>query len=575
MANKLSQENQLYFYRLFVNEFGCGRQVFLPKVAEACAADGIDPINMDFSDIRELLSALDFVTLTDFKGGRTYATIAAKPEWDEILTTLSSDGTEKKPSKGGKPWKRKKTTLRPIRPKQQYAPTQEAQTPPVQTPPVQVSQAQIQPLHAQTQQAQTQPPKAKAAHDQEVEPEPASKEIPSQPFDATRPKTMQPQAPSRPHTPSPLPRSLPVDFWTDVRCTDEFLMTLTALLPFDTDVHTVLEEDWQIARATGTLNATQGAVSFALRYLYGDGSPVTVNLERQVHAPGSKRWLALSLDASEEHLTADAHTPLHRADEGAWADLSAVRLPPHQRRRLLWEFARVMAFTSWDDLCAQLREHIAPERWAPAGVDGVPLLREYLMVTLARIVEQNKLIATVDGTRALWHTGLYSASGAAVYCLLDAAEQGSTWKFSGFASEGDQRLTEFDRLPRAASYLTTLNDLILFPEETLRIAPHTDLSQEAAQVAFRRAQAHWRSVVPVWDPQDGQIKVLIPFWQSNETPWRGNETPATSALIIHRDSDGLVASGTLSLGRAYSCARIVSSEQPAWLSGALGQDEVS
>ncbi len=103
-----------------------------------------------------------------------------------------------------------------------------------------------------------------------------------------------------------------------------------------------------------------------MRYLYGDGSPGTVNLERQVHAPGSKRWLALSLDASEEHLTADAHTPLHRADEGAWADLSAVRLPPHHRRRLLWEFARVMAFTSWDDLCAQLREHIAPERWAPA-----------------------------------------------------------------------------------------------------------------------------------------------------------------------------------------------------------------
>ena len=97
MATKLTANNLLYLYGLLTREFGVGTQAFLPRVEEAFAADGIDPIALEYTDAADLLASLDFVTLTAFKGGRVYATVVRRDDFDEALAA-AGEQEEAKPA---------------------------------------------------------------------------------------------------------------------------------------------------------------------------------------------------------------------------------------------------------------------------------------------------------------------------------------------------------------------------------------------------------------------------------------------------------------------------------------------
>lgn len=115
----LSQGNLIYLYQLLSRTIGCGKQTFITRVEEALDSDRMGADELGFASTRDLLEALDaFVTLTVFKGGRIYATVAAQPAWDEALAAAEK-GDKTTGASSAKPWKRKKgnRALKPIKPK--------------------------------------------------------------------------------------------------------------------------------------------------------------------------------------------------------------------------------------------------------------------------------------------------------------------------------------------------------------------------------------------------------------------------------------------------------------------------
>lgn len=112
---QLTDANKLYLYRLLSNALGIGRQAFLPRAVEALEAEGITPESLGHTTAQDLFAALDGVCeLTAFKGGRFYVTVTRNETFDAALAA----GDESKKSGGkGKPWKRKKGALKPVRPK--------------------------------------------------------------------------------------------------------------------------------------------------------------------------------------------------------------------------------------------------------------------------------------------------------------------------------------------------------------------------------------------------------------------------------------------------------------------------
>ena len=81
----------------------------------------------------------------------------------------------------------------------------------------------------------------------------------------------------------PRPQAIPVRLQSDLpqNFSAELLNMLYRILPLDEDVMALLDEDWRVARSTGSLSGTRSKVSFPLRYLREDGStPVEVTLRR-------------------------------------------------------------------------------------------------------------------------------------------------------------------------------------------------------------------------------------------------------------------------------------------------------
>lgn len=112
----LTDANRLYMYALLRQAVGCGRQVFMPHVLEALAEAGLTPENLGFESAEALFSKLgDFCQLTTFKGGRHYVTVTSRADWDDALA--AAEESKKPAGKGGKPWKRKKGAVKPVRPK--------------------------------------------------------------------------------------------------------------------------------------------------------------------------------------------------------------------------------------------------------------------------------------------------------------------------------------------------------------------------------------------------------------------------------------------------------------------------
>lgn len=114
---RFTEANKLFMYRLLRDQLGCGKQTFITRVEEVLTQDRLTADDLGFGSTLELLEALgsEVVKITLFKGGRAYATILAREDWDKALAAPES----KAPAKGNKPWKKKKgdKSIKPSCPK--------------------------------------------------------------------------------------------------------------------------------------------------------------------------------------------------------------------------------------------------------------------------------------------------------------------------------------------------------------------------------------------------------------------------------------------------------------------------
>lgn len=343
--------NYLYFYQLFRDQMGVGKQTPIARVAEVLAADDVLLDDVECSSVEELVGALeDFLKVTTFKKGRVFVTVMAKEELDALLEKAAQPAVEKTNPAGGRSWKRTRRSkdVRPTKPrhkrKPQAEPVVEAQ--PVEEPvvvaekiaePAVEQEAVVEPEAEPVAELEPEPepetiaeaeavqepepeaesvaePETQPIAEPEIDPEPVPETEPepepepeAEPEPAVEPEpepeakpVMAQRAPKRVHTTPKLERiSAPEVFSQDVFCPDAQLLELHRLLPPTVGIMEVLDESWRFAQEAGTLTGTRSKMTFPLSRTANPGCPIEVTVERGERLPSHKHWKLVAIDGGD------------------------------------------------------------------------------------------------------------------------------------------------------------------------------------------------------------------------------------------------------------------------------------
>lgn len=574
---KITAGNALYLYRLLGRELGVGKQTSMARVAEVLEADGIWPEDLGCADVRALCEALtDFAKVTAFKKGQVFVTVMRSEELDRMLERAGEPTAAEKAASKGKPWKHRKgaKAVKPQKPRHVEKPVAEPAAEPAPesvpepvTGPVAEKEPQAEAAVEKTAEAEvTSEPatKVEVASEPAAEPEPEPEPVPQaepepapaapepsikltitfdpdpepEPVPATEPEPVSTAAP----TPAPAPAparperahaDLPQDFYADVRCPDEQLSTLYQLLPADVDPMATLEEDFRLARSTHALEGTRSNVTFPLRYQRADGSPVTVTLRRTARAQAGKHWtLAEVTGDAPETVGLEG---LSRRVEGAWRafasdeDAAAATSPED-------ELARYAVLGSWDRLLADLAGTAEAENW---GTD-LHVLKDFLTMAFHRERLQGRLAVTDDGSSAAFDTGLLSPEGEPICAVLEPRDGDIAWELACFSTNACARAASYGEAPSVQTVI-----------DALLAANTMDLRRLAQRLARNP-----RTMTLAYDAVADEVRVLLPG--------------KNDALVVDLSGNAAQVTGHVSLEDAYSCARVVSSDQPDWLAAGLG-----
>lgn len=555
---RITPGNRLYLYKLLSSTLGTNHQALLSRVEEVLLEDGIAPQDLGQEDIQSLMEALpEFVRLTVFKKGRVYATIVPNEEYDGYLERAGQSGSGNAGEKGSKskPWKRRKGSHDPKPTKPRHVEKPEAKPEPAPEPeapaepepasapepePETVTVPEPEPAPAPAPTPQPSPADETPKEPNEPQAETTGAEIREQPAPETSASSginltitydpyedmeadlaaaaqAQPESPAPATSPAPAPapapvaapgpapatqplphQNLPELFSAEVHCKDELLRVLYQKLPIDADVTRTLDEDWRVARSTGTLSGTRSRVTFPLRYLHEDGSgPVEVTIRRTSRPLSGKQWSLALVDGDDG--TGMVHEQvglegLPAADEGAWSDLSGASLQGVGTSIVspLREFAQFAVIGSWERTLGTLATMVAPERWNfPGEGVGAPsrygVLREYLTVTFHRVVEQDRVATAADGSLAAFDTGLLTPFGEDVYAVFSPNVGDIAWKLDGFATAGSAELgarlvATLPDLPQPASYLERVEDVVCQPGRMLILDTEALLGEQVGRL---------------------------------------------------------------------------------------------
>ena len=539
--SQIKPGHRLYLYRLFRRELGVGKQTALARAAEVLEADGLAPADLGFDDARSLFEELsECVKVTVFKKGAVFVTVLANEEYDQALDRAEKNGG-KNPA-GAKSFKRQRgvKNVKPLKPKRiepepepvpepepepevepEVAAPQEAEPAPEPTPEDEVGEApatEPEPAPAPEPSIKFTITYAPEPIEQDIDPDPLPEapadEAPAKDPAATEPAVARPSRPARPAN------NLPQDFYADVIVTDEPLSALYQVLPLEVDPVATLEEDFRIARSTGTLDGTRSEVSFPMRFQRRDGSPVMVTLRRRARAVSGKHWTLASIDAdAPEEIGMGA---LERKAAGPWAafandDQLKDATSPEA------ELAQFAVLGSWDKLLEELSALAAPEDWG----EGRALLRDYLAMRYRRVARERLVSMADDGSSATFDTGLLSAGGEPIAAILEPHDGDIHWELTCFSVNAQARPATWPQMPEAGQIARQL--------------------LETGDPALRRAAAlvvrSPRAATQAYDAVNDAVYVLVPV---------GEQAYA-------------LGHGPVSKAFARVCARVVSADQPAWL----------
>lgn len=578
--SQIKPGHRLYLYRLFHRELGVGKQTALARAAEVLETDGLAPSDLGFDDARGLFEELnECVKVTVFKKGAVFVTVLANEEYDQALARSEKNGG-KNPA-GTKSFKRQRgvKNVKPLKPKHiepepEPEPVVEAAPEPEEAPEVELelepkvtaeedsaadpaieaqpeaelevaTSRETEPAAeptAENDAAADEPPVAEPEPDPTPAPEPSIKftityapepieqdidpgplpdattdEAPAEEPAAAAPEPPRPSRLARPARPA---NNLPQDFYADVIVTDEPLSALYQVLPLEVDPVATLEEDFRIARSTGTLDGTRSEVSFPMRFQRRDGSPVMVTLRRRARAVAGKHWTLANIDAdAPEEVGMGA---LKRKAAGPWAafaneDQLKDAVNPEA------ELAQFAVLGSWDKLLEELSALAAPENWG----EGRALLREYLAMRYRRVARERLVSMADDGSSAAFDTGLLSAGGEPIAAILEPHDGDIHWELTCFSLNAQARPATWPQMPEADQIA---RELLETGDPTLR---------RAAALVVRSP----RAATQAYDAVNDAVCVLVPV-------------DGQAYALGH---------GLVSKSAARVCARVVSTDQPAWL----------
>lgn len=619
--------NSLYIYRLLADKIGFNRQTLLSRFEEVFSADEIDPFDLDCSNVREVLENLpDYIEIITFKKGNTYAIVKPYQKWDEVLKRLDAgvtdNGNSAKKSNGRpnnknhqganrNPWKSGQTKdPRPIKPgsKKKRIKQTESITPhkekDIQAIPEVDTDTQVKPEHEELSQSadkEQELPQTniEVSNDQNIDNETIYQgnnvliDHNINPIESTKSNVDDiDKAKANPiievipsdHTSiiNDKLQGLPESFFEQVYVKGGPLLILNQILPVGIDIIGVLEQDWRAARGSGVFKGSRSEVTYPLRYLRADGSPIEITMRRMpVHSYG-KKWAITQVDGD------DGSTGLHEAIEvggapqqeiGAWHAL----LPASRRQKSLGlntirELSEFAVLGTWDSFIDSLASRVQPEKWStPGKVGNNALLSEYIADTFHRVLSQDRLMVANDRSIAAFNTGLYSRSHDDIYACFSPHEGDIAWQFMGFTTArvgvsgtidelGKQLIEKLDHLPRAATYIDDLSDISI--SDTTPVELSDDISGrmgDQMRIAFERTvncvRNNWRLATPAYIPSDNKTVLLLPLSLDDD----GRTDCAMVLEHIKGEQDRYCGICLAPLVNAYACARVVSSELPTWL----------
>ena len=153
---------------------------------------------------------------------------------------------------------------------------------------------------------------------------------------------------------------------------------------------------------------------------------------------------------------------------------------------------------------------------------------------------QGRLAVTDDGSSAAFDTGLLSPEGEPICAVLEPRDGDIAWELVCFSTNACARAASYGEAP---SVQTVIGALLA--------ANSMDLRRLAQRLARNP-----RTMTLAYDAVADEVRVLLPG--------------KNDALVVDLADNTAQVTGHVSLEDAYSCARVVSSDQPGWLATGLG-----
>lgn len=253
---------------------------------------------------------------------------------------------------------------------------------------------------------------------------------------------------------------------------------------------------------------------------------------------------------------------------------------------------------SWEHPFRELANMAKTEDWdfcrpefRKANVE-FPILHNYLNYTFLRLLQQDKIVYTSDGTGACLNTGLITPDEKEIFATFDKDRRSAQedrfndWRFQGFCDSYHKALNRFrsgQDLPKLATYIEDASDLVLnvnynievniahilddpdnhdrLPEllrdnRTLALAA----VEGATLILKRKIARNYKTAIPQWYMPAGKIQLLLPLCLLQ--PER-----ADLALVAEKDVGAEVyrVRTGLRMDMAYSNARLITRPDREWL----------
>ena len=193
------------------------------------------------------------------------------------------------------------------------------------------------------------------------------------------------------------------------------------------------------------------------------------------------------------------------------------------------------AFASAKSL-ADLAGAAEAENW---GTD-LHVLKDFLTMAFHRERLQGRLAVTDDGSSAAFDTGLLSPEGEPICAVLEPRDGDIAWELACFSTNACARAASYGEAPSVQTVI-----------DALLAANSMDLRRLAQRLARNP-----RTMTLAYDAVANEVRVLLPG--------------KNDALVVDLSGNAAQVTGHVSLEDAYSCARVISSDQPGWLAAGLG-----